>query len=287
MTRSRVVLADGMTLSLTEWHDAPSSATTTATTTREPVVLLHGLGDASGVWLGIAPWLLAQRRVLGVDLRGHGESAWSGECDYRTDTHVRDLAGLLDVIGLERVTLVGHSLGGAVALAYAARFPRRVGNLVIVDHGPEVAEASSASILDAIRESCRVYPGRDDFAAVLHARHPLGDAGLLTRIAATLVRDVSCGGFMVKHDPAVVRDAEPSSAAADDRDDTWGQLRRLRARTLIVRGMASSVLPRAVACRMLESIDAEAHLETIRMAGHSVHLDNTTALRESLVRFLA
>jgi pimeloyl-ACP methyl ester carboxylesterase len=280
-TRSRVTLASGMVLGLTEWHGPRSVAI------REPVVLLHGMGDASGVWIGIAPFLLAQRRVLCIDLRGHGESAWSDTGDYRTNTHVHDVTELLEVIGLDRVTLVGHSLGGAVALAYATRFPERVRDLVIIDHGPESVAASGASIRKAIGEACRIYRHRDEFTAVLRARHPLGDAELLTQVAATLLGTAPGGGFIVKYDPAVVRDAEPSSVTLDDREDTWRQLRALEARTLIVRGVASSVLPMAVARHMLESIGADAQLETIPMAGHSIQLDNTVALRESLVRFLA
>lgn len=284
-TQSRVTLPGGMVLGLTEWQGPRRSAEQ-----RPPIVFVHGLGDSSSAWLGIAPYLCDRYRVLGIDLRGHGESDWSADRDYRTNTHAADVDALLDLLGLDVVSLVGHSLGGAVALRYAVRHPQRTHSLVIVDHGPDVADASAEHIRNAIRDACRVYRHPDDFAAVLRARHALGDAELLKHVAATMVREARDGGYMLKHDPAVVRDVgqpAPSGRRIEENNETWQLLGTLRTRTAIMRGIASSVLSAAVAKRMVESIGGEASLETIPMAGHSIHLDNAAGLRESILRFFA
>src|SRR5437867_4757369 len=89
------------------------------------IVLVHGIGGVSGLWEPIAGRLAARRRVVAVDLRGHGRSARIGGglalADFTDDLH-----RFLDREGLARVTLVGHSFGACIALNYAALHPERV-----------------------------------------------------------------------------------------------------------------------------------------------------------------
>ncbi|MFI0779906.1 alpha/beta fold hydrolase [Streptomyces sp. NPDC021212] len=99
-----------------------------------PVLLLHGLGEGGVDWLAIAPHLAAGRRVYALDLRGHGSSDWPG--DYALERQRDEVAGFLGALGLDRVTLIGHSYGGVVAYLFAQRFPGRVERLVIEDAPP-------------------------------------------------------------------------------------------------------------------------------------------------------
>lgn len=99
-----------------------------------PLVLLHGLGSTGRIWELVAPLMARRFRVLVPDQRGHGLSAkpetgygWADVCD--------DLIALLDVLGLERVALIGHSWGADVALEFAARHPERLTALGLVDGG--------------------------------------------------------------------------------------------------------------------------------------------------------
>ncbi|WP_213781734.1 alpha/beta hydrolase [Caballeronia sp. dw_276] len=274
-----------MTLGVTEWHEQEP-----VRRSRPPIVFLHGMGDAASVWLGIAPFLCDRFRVLGIDLRGHGESDWSVRQDYRIASYVADVEALLDVLGLDRVSLVGHSLGGAVSIRYATKHPEQIHSMIIVDHGPDTAASSADHICKAIRDACRIYGDVDDYATVLRERHPLGEADLLKRIAATMMRRAANGGFELKHDPAVIADSGPSATSDERLDDnawTWQSLAALRTRTAIIRGVASSVLSAAVAKRMLELTGGDVTLETIPMAGHSIHLDNAVKLREAILRFFA
>ncbi|MEU8005858.1 alpha/beta hydrolase [Catellatospora sp. NPDC049111] len=98
------------------------------------VVLLHGIGGGGpGDWDTVAEQLADRWRVYAVDQRGHGRSERTSA--YAIDQLVADVAGLLDVLGLKRVAVVGHSLGGVVAYLFAARFPERVEALVVEDAG--------------------------------------------------------------------------------------------------------------------------------------------------------
>lgn len=84
-----------------------------------PMVLLHGLGERASGWDPVRPALAADHTTYAVDLRGHGDSDWPGV--YSHDVIEADVTGLLDRLGLTRVVLVGHSMGGSVALRIASQ----------------------------------------------------------------------------------------------------------------------------------------------------------------------
>ena len=106
----------------------------------EVVLLVHGYGGDRNSWLFLQEPLAARHRVYALDLPGHGTSAkdvGDGSVGVLADA----VLGVLDSIGAERAHLVGHSLGGAVAVAAAARDPRRIGSLTLIapsGFGPEI-----------------------------------------------------------------------------------------------------------------------------------------------------
>ncbi|MGC5013669.1 alpha/beta fold hydrolase [Streptosporangium sp. DT93] len=96
-----------------------------------PLVLLHAMGKTAADWDGVVAAFEPHWRVHALDLRGHGESAWPG--DYSLELMRDDVLGFLDALALDRVTLVGHSLGGFVAYLCAEEHPERVERLVLED----------------------------------------------------------------------------------------------------------------------------------------------------------
>ncbi|OGU03685.1 MAG: hypothetical protein A2W29_05215 [Gemmatimonadetes bacterium RBG_16_66_8] len=98
----------------------------------DPVVLIHGFGLDRRAWDPQLPALTAQFRVIRYDLRGHGRTLASVAEPY---THQDDLAQLLFELGVERAAIVGHSLGGRVALDFALSYPGQVTRLVVVGPG--------------------------------------------------------------------------------------------------------------------------------------------------------
>jgi pimeloyl-ACP methyl ester carboxylesterase len=98
------------------------------------MVLLHGLGERAASWDPVLDALADRFRVYALDLRGHGDSDWPGT--YSFELMAADVAGLLDELGLGSVTLVGHSMGGAVAYRVTMSRPDLVGRLVVEDAPP-------------------------------------------------------------------------------------------------------------------------------------------------------
>jgi len=100
-----------------------------------PIVLLHGMLGSSRNWQTAGRALAQARRVFALDLRNHGMSPHADRMPY--EAMAADVAAWLDAHGIERAELVGHSMGGKVAMLLACRHPGRVSRLVIVDVAPK------------------------------------------------------------------------------------------------------------------------------------------------------
>jgi pyruvate dehydrogenase E2 component (dihydrolipoamide acetyltransferase) len=111
----------------------------------EPLVLIHGFGGDLNNWLFNQEALAARRVVYALDLPGHGESI-KDVGDGSLETLAATVLGFLDALGLERVHLAGHSMGGAVCLKLAQRAPQRVNSLVLICSAGLGAEINGAYI---------------------------------------------------------------------------------------------------------------------------------------------
>lgn len=99
-----------------------------------PMVLLHGMRNSGLGWRAVADDFAETHRVYIPDLRGHGASAQPGE--YSFESMRDDVRGFLEALGLGSVVLVGHSLGGTIALLVAEQYPERVRRLILEDSAP-------------------------------------------------------------------------------------------------------------------------------------------------------
>src|SRR3989442_285540 len=103
-----------------------------------PIVFLHGGGLNAHTWDLVCAGLRLERHCVALDQRGHGESEWSPQMDYSTESQVADVDAFVHSLGLDRFVLVGMSLGGVNALAWAGTHSQRLAGLVLVDVGPEI-----------------------------------------------------------------------------------------------------------------------------------------------------
>ena len=99
-----------------------------------PVVLIHGMVNSSRHWAEVAERLASRYTVIAPDLVGHGDSA-TPRGDYSLGAHASVIRDLLSALGIERASMVGHSLGGGIAMVYFWQFPQRVERLALVSSG--------------------------------------------------------------------------------------------------------------------------------------------------------
>ena len=116
---------------------------------QQAVVLLHGLFGSAANWGAVARRLAGRFHVLVPDLRNHGQSPHDPDASY--PAMVDDVLGLLDRHGLDRAWLVGHSMGGKVAMHLALNHPPRVAGLAVVDMAPVRYTHNFEAVLGAFR----------------------------------------------------------------------------------------------------------------------------------------
>jgi pimeloyl-ACP methyl ester carboxylesterase len=115
-----------------------------------PVVFVHSFSGSTAHWSKQLAHLRSERRALAIDLRGHGESESPKGDDYAVESLAGDIAAVVDELGLKRFVLVGHSMGGAAAIAYAGAHPDRVAGLVLVGTPGKTPANESDKILKAM-----------------------------------------------------------------------------------------------------------------------------------------
>jgi len=114
-----------------------------------PLIILHGLFGSSDNWSTLAKHWQKKIRVLNVDQRNHGKSPHSSPFTYAA--MAEDVLHLLDTYGLDKVILLGHSMGGKTAMFFAHLYPDRVEKLIIVDIGPKAYPIHHQEIIDGLR----------------------------------------------------------------------------------------------------------------------------------------
>jgi 3-oxoadipate enol-lactonase len=237
-----------------------------------PVVLLHPFPFARGIWSGLADVLAAGHRVISVDARGFGESPL-GEEGYGIDDLADDLAALLDELGVARAAVLGMSMGGYTALAFAVRHPARLAALVLCDTRAAADSAETRRARDGAIGRIKTTgsgPYLDgSLARLLSPSAPATLVSFLRARAETRVASLVAG-----------------IEALRDRPDRAGQLGEIHVPTLAIRGSDDQVTP-AEDMQQMASAIAGATLVTIPGAGHLSHLEAPAAFEQALTPFLA
>ena len=219
--------------------------------------------------------------MLALDQRGHGDTSWPAEPDYRTDDYVADLEALVEHWGIDRFVLIGLSMGGMNSIAYTARNPGRVTHLVPVDIPPAV-DPSRRPNRDLDRQVAE--GGHNSFAdldAAYLARkltHPHTSEEAMRHHVRHLMKQGPVSRVVPKQDPRVSYHWQPS--------DLWEELPEVSVPVLIVRGGQSQVLPEKTAGRMRDAFP-NAELLTIAEAGHTVPEDAPSRFIAAVRDFLA
>jgi pimeloyl-ACP methyl ester carboxylesterase len=252
------------------------------------VLLLHGLGCDHTTWEPVIDALARRYTVIAPDLLGHGLSD-KPRADYSVGCYANGMRDLLTVLGIDRVTVVGHSFGGGVAMQFAYQFPERTERLVVVSSGGLGAEVSPA--IRAI-----TTPGFHQVMGVLTLpgiRH-LGKAGLValsrTGIKAARDYDEVAEIYDSFRDPAYRAAIRHVVSAVVD----WrGQIVTMSDRAYLTEAMPMAVIwgrdDRVIPVRHASNAAAlapNARVEVLPRAGHFPHKDHPQRFAKVLHEFI-
>jgi pimeloyl-ACP methyl ester carboxylesterase len=236
-----------------------------------PVVLLHPFPFARGIWSDLTDVLAARYRVISVDARGFGESPL-GEERYAIDDLADDLAALLDELDVARAAVLGESMGGYAALAFAVRHPARLGALILADTRAGADSAETRKARDgAIGRIKATGSGPYLDGSLARLLSPAAPAELVTFLRARAETRAA----------SLVAGIE----ALRDRPDRSGQLGEIRVPTLAIRGSDDQVTTAADMQQMAGAI-AGATFVSIPGAGHLSHIEAPRAFQQALMPFL-
>jgi pimeloyl-ACP methyl ester carboxylesterase len=254
-----------------------------------PVLLIHGMINSSRHWRELALRLAADHTVIAPDLIGHGDSA-TPRGDYSLGAHAAAIRDLLAALEIRSATVVGHSLGGGVAMQFFWQFPERVDRLVLISSGGlgpkvspllRVAAMPGASAAVALASRPRMLAALSSLAAelgrrgsergvyldaVVRALRPLQGAGQRRAFLQTLRAVIDVGGQRV---------------SAVDRLYLLGPTP-----TLIVWGERDRTIPIEHG-RAAHAAIPHSRFETLPKAAHFPHLEDPEGLAAVLSDFLA
>ena len=270
--------ADGLTLSARDYAAADGPA-------RTPVICLHGLTRNSRDFEVVAPRIAAcGRRVLALDVRGRGRSAWDpSPLNYNPAVYAGDVIALLEQSGISRAHFVGTSMGGLITLTLSALRPDLIAGVVLNDVGPVVGAAGLARIAGYVGGAPQVVNWPE---AAAYAKSVNGEAlpGLTDadweRFARRVFRETE-KGFALDYDPAIseVFKVAPTAAPAATAPDLWPLFVAMATGKplLLVRGGQSDILEAAVADRMAALLPHMIRVD-IPGVGHAPTLEEPQAL---------
>ena len=243
-----------------------------------PVVLIHGMVNSSRHWEKVALRLADRYTVIAPDLIGHGDSA-TPRGDYSLGAHAAVIRDVLSAIGVDRASIVGHSLGGGVAMQYFWQFPQRTERLVLISSGGLGHEVSPLLRSMAL-------PGIE--LAVAAAAHPgivgaLAASGRQGKVVARALRPLSQPGArraFLQTLRAVI-DVRGQRVSATDR------LYLLEAMpTLVVWGERDNTIPIEHG-RAAHAAIPHSRFTTLPKAAHFPHLEDPEGLARVLGDFLS
>jgi esterase len=228
------------------------------------LLVLHGLFGSGSNWLSIGKHLARQRRTLLVDLRNHGQSPHSACMDY--PVMVDDVLNLLDHLELPSVDLLGHSMGGKVAMLFALTHPERVRRLLVADIAPVTYPMDEHNrVLAALRnlDLSQTRTRQDAFERL----SPAIPAAPIRQFLLGNLRPHANGGLHWRIPLALLQAALPRIGGFPDQGG-----KRFAGPTLFVRGERSPYVDDQRAAGIAAMFPA-ADLETLADAGHWLHAD--------------
>lgn len=242
-----------------------------------PVLLIMGLETDHRGWARVIPFIKVGFRCISFDNRDVGRSGLAS-APYAVSDMARDAVRLLDELGLASVSIIGQSLGGAIAQQIAASRPERVEKLILVSSFAYLPERSRAA-LRAWKKLRRLLSLREYYEAIfpwMYSESELGNLEFMNRVL-----DSAAGNDLRQSYEGFCRQVE---AAINFDSRSW--LKKIRVPTLIFCGTEDLITPPAAANELATGIE-RAELKLFENAGHGLVMTNAIeSVNREIIRFL-
>jgi pimeloyl-ACP methyl ester carboxylesterase len=246
----------------------------------DTLVLVHGNSANAWWWRWTVDALDGRyERVVALDLRGHGDSGWVSPPDYSPPAYGKDIARVIQALGIDHPVVAGHSMGGIATLAFAERFPALPRAVVAID----VAVSSSPRRNRYLRHlkalPTVVYPELSTALSKFRLMPQEGTIApeVMTEVAERSLGRTTTGGYTMKFDR--------ESFFGSDGLDVAAAIRRATVPLLLIRAELSRIMTVDAAIAGAES-NPLARLATIRGAHHHLPLERPAELAAELLRFM-
>src|SRR5580765_3702411 len=267
--RDLFVTVNGLRLHVVETGDASPG--------RPAMILLHGIARHAHTFDHIAGDFSRTYRVLAVDMRGHGDSAWSPDGAYLVQDYVKDLEGLVDQLQLTRVTLLGNSTGGRVAQVYAGLHPDNVARLVVEDVGPERPQNIADAFARRVEQEKNGWASEDELVTRLVTQNPRTPEPRLRTYARYGLKRRDDGRLIWKRDPNLVKGFIET--------ELWDSVRKITAPTLYVIGGGSRIVPPETQQKLKDTLP-NVRIVVMPGLGHYPDEEDTAGFMKIVTEFL-
>jgi esterase len=267
--RDLFVRVNGLRLHVLETGEASAG--------RPAIILLHGIARHAHTFDHIARDFARSYRVLAVDMRGHGESAWSQQGAYLVQDYVKDLEGLVDELRLTRVTLLGNSTGGRVAQVYAGLHSDRVAKLVVEDVGPERPQNIADAFARRVEQEKNGWASEDELVAQLVTQN--------RRTPEPLLRTYAHFGLKRRDDGRLIWKRDPNLVKGFVETELWDSVRKITAPTLYVIGGGSRIVPPETQQKLKDTLP-NVRIVVMPGLGHYPDEEDTGGFMKIVTQFL-
>lgn len=240
-----------------------------------PLVILHGLFGMSDNWMTLSKRFAEEGfEVFAPDARNHGQSPWTDDFNY--EVMAEDVLQLMNGVGIERASVIGHSMGGKTAMYFACEHPSKVEKLIVVDMSPRVYAIANKDVIAAMRGiDLKNISSRKE--AEVSLRDSLHDETTVQFLLKSLYWKGERLAWRFNLD-AIEKNIERMCDGLPDNYYNDGP-------TLFLRGDNSSYISDNDT-PMIKKHFPKATITTISNAGHWIHAENPQGFTEAVLKFL-
>jgi esterase len=263
----RFVTVNGMRMHYLDW----------GTPDKPALVLVHGNERHAHTFDHIVPEFSRDFRVIALDMRGHGDSAWSPDGAYLVEDHARDFEGVIRALGLRRATLWGNSTGGRVVQVYAGQHPDEVERLIVEDVGPERPKSIADNFARRVEREANGWASEDELVKELMTR--------ARRTPEPIVRNLVHFGTRQRPDGRLIWKRDPNTVKGFVETELWQYVSKITSPTIYVLGGESPIVPPETQVRLKATLPNR-EIVVMPGLGHYPNEEDTAGFLAIVNRFL-